>query len=371
MTKIVLTPNTFLWTKGKKGLLYNSASYKSIEFFVSTDAIKDLCEKLQNPDNLYCVDFEEKGLSVEFEKFVENVIRGGFGKIIASDQKVISMPPIGRVIHTKPELSYLFSVTFYVGGNCLENDYHRQIRFPVKSKKKLTSTQILDFTKGFFNNRKAQINIVISDFSEQTKKIITELINSKLKESLCFYIELSDKKSRTILEFCQKHRCKYIFICKGHKTSASSITLLQEYGDFHLIVSDKKSYKQWESVIGQNKIQNYYFVPLFIKDKMFFKEQIFLNKAEISSLKVSRQEIFLHQNINSNFFGNLYVMPNGEVYANTNFPKIGKITDDIHNLINNAMGKNQAWLYIRNKGECKRCLYCWLCPSISNYEFVV
>ena len=48
-----------------------------------------------------------------------------------------------------------------------------------------------------------------------------------------------------------------------------------------------------------------------------------------------------------------------------------RIEQVIYNLINNAMGKNQAWLYIRNKGECKRCLYCWLCPSISNYEFVV
>jgi pseudo-rSAM protein len=71
------------------------------------------------------------------------------------------------------------------------------------------------------------------------------------------------------------------------------------------------------------------------------------------------------------FLGKLIVFPNGDVYANINFPSIGnlleqKLTQIVYNEISNP---SNAWFMTRDRVDtCKQCINRYLCPSLSNYE---
>jgi hypothetical protein len=51
---LTLFPDTFLWLKGERGLLYNAKTHSSDEFHAS-QSVKALCEQLLDYDNLYSI----------------------------------------------------------------------------------------------------------------------------------------------------------------------------------------------------------------------------------------------------------------------------------------------------------------------------
>ncbi|MEG1088463.1 MAG: radical SAM protein, partial [Bacteroidales bacterium] len=87
--------------------------------------------------------------------------------------------------------------------------------------------------------------------------------------------------------------------------------------------------------------------------------------------QLSKREIFAHQSLNTISFGQLTVMPDGLVYSNVNHQHIGKICDDITDIIVNELKQNYSWRRIRDSARCSKCLFQWLCPSPSNYEIVM
>lgn len=84
------------------------------------------------------------------------------------------------------------------------------------------------------------------------------------------------------------------------------------------------------------------------------------------------QDIFRRETLNEFYFGYVTIMFNGSVYNNINNDCVGNISQ--HSLpqllLNND--KNNSWFLTRNKiTPCKKCIYCFLCPPISNYEFAI
>jgi pseudo-rSAM protein len=128
-----------------------------------------------------------------------------------------------------------------------------------------------------------------------------------------------------------------------------------------------------EKIIASKKIKNYTLAPLYTKDNLdFFQKNIYLDKENILSAVVSMREIFMHQTINTNDFGKINIMPNGDVYANKHFPKLGNIMDNsLYDIIYNEMSEGKSWLRIRNQAPCTDCIYQWLCPSPSDYELAI
>ncbi len=83
-------------------------------------------------------------------------------------------------------------------------------------------------------------------------------------------------------------------------------------------------------------------------------------------------EIFRNQKLNSNFFGKLYVLPDGSVKANMNSTILGNInTNSLLEIIYLELHKNTAWRKVRDEEPCNACLYQFLCPAPSNYEMVI
>ena len=102
----------------------------------------------------------------------------------------------------------------------------------------------------------------------------------------------------------------------------------------------------------------------------FFEDNVFLSEEDLKNQNFSRREIFAHQILNTNFFGKLTVLPDGNVYANINMKPLGKIGDNLGELIKKEFVSGESWFKTRDKLEpCGKCLSRHLCPSPSDYEY--
>lgn len=128
---LTINPDTFLWIEGQYGLLYDSCRFSSYKFRL-TSQISQLCNKLQDPDNLYSVEIYLDNIDDDLIAFIEHVTEKGMGRIHDNLWKrhLISFPPLLNIQHSWERikargneahietLPYLTSLTFYTGGSC-------------------------------------------------------------------------------------------------------------------------------------------------------------------------------------------------------------------------------------------------------------
>ena len=104
----------------------------------------------------------------------------------------------------------------------------------------------------------------------------------------------------------------------------------------------------------------------------FFEDNVFLDKNDIFSDKIEMREIFCHQKVNTNYFGKLHFFADGTVRANVNSAVLGYFPQmQILEFIYEELIRNTAWRKIRTGEKCDNCHLKYLCPSPSNYEFVI
>lgn len=112
--------------------------------------------------------------------------------------------------------------------------------------------------------------------------------------------------------------------------------------------------------------------PLYTGQNLdFFEQNVFLNESDIFETPISLRTIFANSIVNSIFFGHLYINCGGEVKSNPNNKNLlGNISrDTFHQLISNELIHNYSWKKTRTKSPCNKCLYQFLCPPPSNYEY--
>ena len=122
------------------------------------------------------------------------------------------------------------------------------------------------------------------------------------------------------------------------------------------------------------KIENSSFSPFFNGDNLkFFKENVFLDKADVFDNKPELKDIYANQIINKQQFGRLTILNNESMYANVNEKKLGILgKDSIYDVIYSEIKSVTNWRKVRKNIEpCKNCIYECLCPPVSNYEFVI
>lgn len=131
--------------------------------------------------------------------------------------------------------------------------------------------------------------------------------------------------------------------------------------------------QQAEELVEQFQIENYRLNPVYTEDNIvFFKQNVFLTKKDILSSSISIKTFFANQSINIHDFGKISIMPNGDSYANLNYPTLGNInTHSIHEIVDKEIKEGMSWFRIRNQAPCNESVYQWLCPSPSNYEISI
>jgi pseudo-rSAM protein len=139
------------------------------------------------------------------------------------------------------------------------------------------------------------------------------------------------------------------------------------------IITNEEEFAFAENLIESLELKEYILQPFYTGINLeFFHKRVFLNKGDILSSSLSMKEIFAHQKLNTNYFGKLLILPDGDVFANIFMKSLGNIkTDSIYEIVQKEMFKGEAWLKIRYQKPCSGCIYQWLCPSPSDYELAI
>jgi pseudo-rSAM protein len=108
------------------------------------------------------------------------------------------------------------------------------------------------------------------------------------------------------------------------------------------------------------------------RNQNFFKENVFIEEADLSDPVVSKKDIYAQSVMNTNSFGVLTILSTGAVHANLNETRAGTIDCEIHDILLAVMSRGDGWFRVReNVPPCKSCVYNHVCPPVSNYEYAL
>lgn len=396
---LYLHPYVFISEDLNEFLFYNSLTFKKMSF-EKTMTVTIFVNELQNISNLYSIKIHLKDLEdASLLKFVQAIQAFGFGDIIEGElEKPIIMPPVLNLQksverlkeHKAPIgnniLSYLHEVTFYVNGTCLFSchnckDRYKQYTCCTKSTNTLdpsflkkilfsiyyTGAAITLAGGNIFQYESLEEILTIIEGMGATHTLLSDWRNlpedfvclSKIKKGSfklkILVMDLTDISS--ILSIAEKIQAAQIQQCWE-----ISITSLPEYEKAE-ILNEKLS-----DLVDDVTIR-----PLYTGENItFFEECIFIDQEELDNIELDRQGIFALQALNTNNFGKITILSDGNVYANVNEKPLGHIQDPIKEMLCEELEKGTSWRRTRyNMEPCSQCRYKLICPSPSNYELAI
>lgn len=144
--------------------------------------------------------------------------------------------------------------------------------------------------------------------------------------------------------------------------------------DFHFVISSEKDYIYFEDIISKTQIKKFTFKPYYNGTNFnFFNESMFIEKEDIFSKVQTLNDIYSNILMNPLHFGKIQILSSGNVFANLNRNILGNIFDNnIYEIIYKEIKTGKTWFQSKSKNKpCKDCIYDFLCPPISNYEYVI
>ncbi len=379
--KLVIYPDTFLWIKGQNGLMYNTKHFSNFVFRI-TPGIYSICEKLQDYDNLYAIELDESLLNEEEKNFIEEIVSSNCGKQYPAGTDMVSFPPllniqkdINRLMPDQNSdtgediLKYFTTLTIQAGGTYKNNGYYKQVMYPVFSREILTVTGILKILEDYNTPYLHNISIIIPNLNHYVKEnnIPKELGEYK---NISIYTTADKINSAIIEDLTDKEISIGLIYDSPYRLPDKQVRNIP--GLYHKFLirnrKDSELYLRYAKNIDRGQ---YDMVPVYDNNKEFFTEDVFLSEDDLFNSNLQKREIFMHQSVNPNFFGNLTIMPDGKIYSNVNTPALGTIGDSVYDIILKELTENYSWRSIRDKKPCKDCIWQWICPSPTNYEFVM
>lgn len=116
------------------------------------------------------------------------------------------------------------------------------------------------------------------------------------------------------------------------------------------------------------------FYPLYTGENTeYCIKELGFNVEDITSLGCTEMKVMQNKYINSNFWGELTILPNGDVYSCVNRKPIGNIQNDsMRFIVWNEFAVSKNWFITRRKiTTCMNCKYNWLCPPVTNIELAL
>lgn len=381
--RVSLFPSTFLWRKESRGLLYNSDTGMHIHFEITSPSINVFCKKMEDEKNLYSVEYDTRDLDDECKRFFSLIKEHRMGILTPSQERIITYPPNPHVINNITRiqdngqtrinaLEFLDCLIIYLGGKGNNNSWYLQTTHPFG-----TSTE---FSK----------NDVITVFSKTRamRDLVYKVVISKKEDSrILDIISIARDKSISFIFNPESLNGNLHYINKI-KSAGHKIVLSMAPEDFEAYDKSDEDFTHLASIVDRTQflinsvhgslkaeeLESSYgltqteFIPVWDNNPDFCFENVLIDEHDIFSTKVNKKGIHRHQLINVHFWGNLIIMPNGDVYSDINMPKLGTIANPLHSLISQELNTGASWLRIRDFEPCNSCLYQWLCPSPSSFE---
>jgi len=286
-----------------------------------------------------------------------------------------------KSFHSEDILRYLSDVTIYLNSecniNCLDCEkYNNQFFHCTKSS--VVSNIDFIFLKKFFNQLPPTLirRIAITGGNIFLYPYFWELIDFLKKEDtfplLGIHYENIDADKITLLSDFPIDLFVYFPLKEFFEKNIKYLSKNKKI-KFIFIISSEECYKNSEYLISKHKIKNYVFNPFFTgKNLNFFKENVFLTTDDILSKPISQKIIFARQKLNTNFFGRIYLFPNGDVKSHPLQSVLGNCKNEtLGKIIEKELVNNTSWRIIRDKTPCIDCIYQFLCPSPSEFEWAM
>lgn len=387
---LVLYPDTFLWIKGRKGLIYNSKNNAKIIF--DNDAkLAYITAELLNMNNLYRVLLTEDSLKDGgICAWIHQIVNKKCGNLILDDdvsKRPVSLKPVLKVQDEIPYYKWmhkqgidgnviqnLHRLFFYTNGSEFGNElYGKQAIYPT------TDELTLDMEKIRWFAMNARSSSFLSDISliGNPLKIPKLLETVNELQNICpvtIHITVQDflnelpqmKEWLSIVHFD-------ILVADYNRLEQLMEVRSKEWNiRYTFFVTSEKEYEIAIRYVDEYSLEEINIVPLYTGTNLsFFEECLYMDEGELQNIALSKREIFVKQTLNIFNFGTLFIKSDGIVYANVNDKPLGTIDESPHNLVYRELTERKSWLGIRDKKPCCDCVYQWLCPSPSNYEMVM
>ncbi len=384
---LIINKDTFIWTKGKKGVIYNSGKGVS-EKFLNTKAIDVIITKLRVMENLYRIVLTEEQLDDKDIHALVDKLLATHSAILVENEKgkdiPVSLVPILKIQNDvlqyknapkkyKDEsiLSNCMRLVIHLNGCQYGNDcYARQTIIPFKKNTQLCLEELKKFifSEGipFFLS---EIICTGCIWEHESSQEIFDWIDELSIPTYIYCTEQSYRKYETNISNEQKSR--YYIIKHEYENVITEFSPAKNV-NYNLLVTSEEEYEKSIALIENNPDTVFRIIPIYNgQNNQFFEENIYLTEEDIISTKLSKREIFTHQSINTNYFGTLTITTDGNVYANLNEKPLGTIKDSLYTVTYRELVEGNSWLRIRDQKPCCDCIYQWLCPSPSNYESVI
>ena len=386
-----LNSDTFLWKSGEDILLYNTEVQKSLTF-KNNNELNKLIVQLQDIDNLYCIELTRSEFNNSLlNPFIKQIVGSQFGNIqeaIDRERKPAFFVPVlklqnkmNKVDHFVKEnnnmLSYLHEIKVHLNEIQINDSSYIEKQGKVQD---IPFEDLVSFLKTFTNCISLNsIGLCGEELLEypQIEELMDELNENKITKILHLPFGHLVEGTEDILTFKKKPDQIVVIVppvIEPDKFSSvyERCKLLKVDMLWQFNILSEGDYLKAEGIVDDYKLEKYTVLPVFNgKNQGFFEEFIYLTEEDIQTTKLSKREIFAHQVLNTNYFGELTIKANGAVHANPYMPPLGTIKDPINNMLCKELSGSSSWLKIRDMQPCCSCIYQWLCPSPNDFELAI
>lgn len=377
-------PHCFLWLKGKEGLVYNTKNFAKIRF-ENEGLLSEKTSHLAVMENLYCIRLTEEELADEkLHEWIQDMIAQKCGTLVkdnGTNQQPLSLPPILKV---QDEADYyrwehrqgidgnvienLHHMVFHINGSTYGNEvYAKQTLYPTTAAGTLFTEDLLCFA---MNARTSpyltEISLVGNPFTYEGLENVVETLQTICPISVyCTWRDAMNFPERA-KELATQVNLNIVV------ASCISSDILFKEANYTFLVASEHEYESALECMKKYQLKHSEIVPIYTGNNlMFFQECLYMDEKYIGEITLDKREVFIRQKLNIQDFGRLTIMTDRKVYANPNCSAIGHIGETPHAIVYREITEGSSWLRIRDQKPCCDCIYQWLCPSPSNYEWVI
>jgi pseudo-rSAM protein len=389
-------------------LLYNTLNGQHL-VFDSNSAIIALMKRMISTKNLNAV-IEERAILKEknLQGFLETCINMQFINWYSyskevSHKKPVSLPAIlnfhrdRRKISLDPErnpgqdiLKYLHKLNIYI--NCYQGDHfdnllfkegYKQFLFPYSSNEynELQLEGIQQLLDQLRTIGICDITVLGGNIFKYTEfdRLMTLLNQLPLKKELgIFYKDITIDNLKLVDWDKSKEIFLKIFVGPQMEKNQliNCIKLLKDFkvnSKYQFTIQSESDANDFEEVVDFLN-ENQFYVKAFHNgfNYKFFKENIFIEKGDLSEPVISKKDIYARSVMNPNSFGHITILCSGDVYSNLNERRIGTIDHGVKSLLLKELSEGRGWFTLRKDlSPCNNCVYHQICPPISNYEYAL
>ena len=393
---LYLEPYTFVFHNKKKAVFYNTTNGKYLAYHYSDhEYLEDIVLKLDNPSNGYGTLISEMEIK-RMNPIIENLRDSFTGDCIPVDtednlpfifkplcrvmeDKISKMEHVGNEIgenYAMEVLTNLNEVTLFLApdkqecGQDSDYPYYHQfihsLDYPCNTP--LTLKEYSQLIAQLCNIGIGTLNLVLNESAcDVFHEILPLLCECECKVNL--YI--NDRDLKMLHSMATPQHFQYI-VNVHHLNQELLNDWMKNYKMFDIhwnfIVAsetDLQKASQWDDNVS---ILPYYNGS----NNDFFENFVYSDLDTILNTQIDKQTIFRRQILNEEFFGKLFILSNGDVFSNMNTQPIGNIKNvSLAQIVYEELHSTTSWFKLREYGKCKDCVNKYLCPSISNYEWVI